>query len=97
VGLSYVGDGRPARVDGVLVQPELEWVVLGGAGAPGQALLRSFSPQTRHHVVAAGSGRVTAYAYDSQGRLVQTATGRHGTVDAPIAPHGFTIVLAPPA
>ena len=91
---SYVGDGRSARMDGVLLQPELEWVILGGSGGRGQALLRSFATRTRHTVVAVGSGPVTAYAYDRQGRLVATATGGHGQVDAPVAASGFTIVSA---
>jgi YD repeat-containing protein len=92
--MSYVGDGRPARLDGVLLQPELEWVVLGAPGSPGQALLRSFAPDVRHQVIDAGSGHVTAYAYDRQGRLVGTATGRKGRVNAPVAPSGFTVVRA---
>ncbi|WP_426562107.1 hypothetical protein ACPPVT_16455 [Angustibacter sp. McL0619] len=92
LNMSYVGDGRPARIDGVLLQPELEWVVLGGSGARGQALLRSFSPNPRHKVITVGSGHLTAYAYDRQGRLVDTASGAHGRVDAPVAPFGFTIV-----
>ena len=95
VTMSYVGDGRPARVDGVLVQPELEWVVLDGPGTRGQALLRSFSPHARRKVIAAGHGSITAYSYDQQGRLIGTASGRHGTVDAQIPPMGFTLVIAP--
>jgi hypothetical protein len=94
LSMSYVGDGRPARMDGVLLQPELEWVVLGESGAPGQALLRSFSPTTRHKVVAVGSGLITAYAYDGEGRLVDTASGSQGQVNASVPPFGFTIVLA---
>ncbi|MFC6005758.1 hypothetical protein [Angustibacter luteus] len=92
--VTYVGDGRPARVDGALLQPELEWVVLGGSGAHGTALLRSFSPTTRHKLVSVGSGRVTAYAYDRQGRLVGTASGHRGRVEATVPPSGFTVVLA---
>jgi YD repeat-containing protein len=45
-------------------------------------------------VIDAGSGHVTAYAYDRQGRLVGTATGRKGRVNAPVAPSGFTVVRA---
>lgn len=92
VTASYVGDGRPARLDGVLLQPELEWVVLGGAGA-GQALLRNVGTHARHRVVDLGDGPVTAYSYDAQGRLLGTRTGAHGRVDAPVAVGGFTVVL----
>ncbi|WP_426594935.1 hypothetical protein ACPPVS_05030 [Cellulomonas sp. McL0617] len=91
--LSYVGDGRPARVDGVLLQPELEWVVLRGSGSQGQALLRSFADRPRHQSVTVGAGTIVAYAYDPQGRLVQTVVGSHGRVNAPVAPGGFTMVI----
>ncbi len=91
VTAAYVGDGRPARLDGVLLQPEVEWVTLGGPGG-GQALLRSFASVPRHHAVQLGSGPVTAYSYDAQGRLVSTAQGRGGHVDALVVAGGFTTV-----
>lgn len=91
---AYVGDGRTARIDGVLLQPEVEWATLGGAGGLGQALLKSFATHMRHKVMVLGSGHVTAYAYDRQGRLVATTTAAHGQVNAAVAPFGFTIVLA---
>ncbi len=92
VTASYVGDGREARVDGVLLQPELEYVVLGGSGS-GQALLRNAGTRPRHRVVELGGGTVTAYTYDDQGRLVGTTTGPGGRVDAPVVAGGFTVVL----
>jgi hypothetical protein len=92
LSMSYVGDGRPARVDGVLLQPELEWVVLTGPGSQGTSLLRSFSTTTRHKVVSVGRGHITAYAYDRRGVLVGTESGRRGQVNARIAPYGFTVV-----
>ncbi len=91
VTAAYVGDGRPARLDGVLLQPEIEWVTLGGPGG-GQALLRSFASRPVHQVVHLGGDAVTAYSYDAQGRLVGTAEGGHGSVDAPVAAGGFTTV-----
>jgi hypothetical protein len=94
VTASYTGDGRPARLDGVLVQPELEWVTLDGRDGGGQGLLRSFATRTRTKVVHVGSGAVTAYTYDDQGRLVTTSTGVAGRVDARVAAGGFTIVTA---
>ncbi|MGA8113198.1 MAG: hypothetical protein WCA46_06020 [Actinocatenispora sp.] len=92
VRASYVGDGRPARLDGVLLQPEVEWVTLGGAGGSGQALLRSFATRPRHQRVQLGTGAVTAHSYDGHGRLVATTRGAHGSVDAPLAAGGFTVV-----
>jgi hypothetical protein len=81
-----------ARLDAVLVQPEVEWLVLGG-GRGGQALLRSFarSPRTRA-VTLEGTGPARARAYDQRGRLVTTVTSASGTVAAPVAPGGFTLV-----
>src|SRR6266545_522750 len=88
----HVGDGAVARLDAVLVQPEVEWLVLGGGGG-GQALLRSFarSPRTQA-ITLEGTGPTTALAYDQRGRLVATATSASGTVAAPVAPDGFTVV-----
>ena len=89
---AHVGDGAVARLDAVLVQPEVEWLVLGGGGG-GQALLRSFarSPRTQA-ITLEGTGPTTALAYDQRGRLVATATSASGTVAAPVAPGGFTVV-----
>jgi hypothetical protein len=88
---AYVGDGREARLDGVLLQPELEWVTLGGTGG-GQGLLRSFASKPRHQVIHLGSGSVTARSYDAQGRPVGTTTGGQGRVDASVVAGGFTTV-----
>jgi len=89
---AHVGDGPVARLDAVLVQPEVEWLVLGGGGG-GQALLRSFarSPRTQA-ITLEGTGPTRALAYDQRGRLVATATSASGTVAAPVAPDGFTVV-----
>jgi len=38
---AYAGTGPEARLDAVLVQPEVEWLVLGGSGG-GQAVARSY-------------------------------------------------------
>ena len=89
---AYAGDSPVARLDAVLVQPEVEWLVLGG-GSGGQALLRSFarSPRTRA-VTLEGTGPTTARAYDQRGMLVAAVTSASGTVAAPVAPGGFTVV-----
>ncbi|MBA2713063.1 MAG: hypothetical protein H0U55_05855, partial [Rubrobacteraceae bacterium] len=89
ISSAYVGDGRPARLDALLVQPEIERLLLTGE-VGGQGLLRSWSDERRVTRVAMGSGEVTAYAYDQRGRLVETAEGAAGTVAAPVAPGGFT-------
>jgi hypothetical protein len=83
-----------ARLDAVLVQPEVEWLVLGGGGGGGQALLRSFarSPRTQA-ITLEGTGPTRARAYDQRGQLVATATSASGTVAAPVAPGGFTLVI----
>jgi hypothetical protein len=89
---AYAGDGAVARLDAVLVQPEVEWLVLGG-GSGGQALLRSFagSPRTRA-ITLEGTGPTTARAYDQRGMLVAAVTSASGTVAARVAPGGFTLV-----
>lgn len=89
---AYAGASPPARLDAVLVQPEVEWLVLAGSDG-GQALLRSFarSPRTQA-ITLQGTGPARARAYDQQGRLVATVTSASGTVAAPVAPGGFTLV-----
>jgi hypothetical protein len=85
-------DGPPARLDAVLVQPEVEWLVLGGSDG-GQALLRSFarSPRTQA-ITLQGTGPTTARSYDPRGVLIAAVTSRSGTVAAPVASDGFTLV-----
>jgi hypothetical protein len=88
---AYAGAGPAARLDAVLVQPEVEWLVLGGAGG-GQALARSFA---RHREVRAldlaGDGPASARSYDRAGRLVEVATSPDGHLRVPVAPGGFTV------
>lgn len=88
----YRGDGTPAQLDALLVQPEVEWLVLSGdTGA--QALLRSASHrwQTRE-LTLPGTATVVARAYDRHGRLAREVVGTDGVVAAPVAPGGFTTV-----
>nr|MBA3423944.1 hypothetical protein [Rubrobacter sp.] len=87
---SYVGDGRPARLDALLVQPEIEQLLLAGETGS-QGLLRSWADERRvEQVSLESSGGTTAYAYDGRGRLVETVRGSSGTVQAPVEPGGFT-------
>ena len=88
---AYAGTGPEARLDAVLAQPEVEWLVLGGSGG-GQAVARSFA---RHREVRVldlpGSGPATARSYDGTGRLVEVATSPGGRLRVPVAPGGFTV------
>jgi hypothetical protein len=91
------GPGNPEGVprwvslDALLVQPEVEWLVLGGA-AGGQALLRSFAAAPRVRAVdLPGTGPATARSYDPAGRLVAVVTSPGGRLRAPVAPGGFTV------
>jgi hypothetical protein len=88
---AYAGSGPEARLDAVLVQPEVEWLVLGGAGG-GQALARSFA--TRREVRTldlAGGGPASARSYNPAGRLVEVVTSPDGHLRVPVAPGGFTL------
>ncbi|MDP9269886.1 MAG: hypothetical protein M3P14_02710 [Chloroflexota bacterium] len=88
---AYVGDGRPARLDALLLQPEIERIVLSGAGGS-QGLLRSWSTARRLAAVSAGAGSLIAYAYDADGRLVETMSGT-GDLAVPVEPYGFTYLV----
>ena len=87
---AYVGDGAPVRLDALLVQPEIERLLLSGDGGQ-QGLLRSWATQRRLASVDAGTGGSTAFAYDADGRLVETVSGT-GTLAVPVEPYGFTYV-----
>ena len=88
---SYAGTGPEARLDAVMVQPEVEWLVLGGSGG-GQAVARSFARHREVRVVdLAGSGPASARSYDRSGRLVEVATSSGGHLRVPVAPGGFTV------
>ena len=88
---SYAGTGPEARLDAVMVQPEVEWLVLGGSGG-GQAVARSFARDREVRVVdLAGSGPASARSYDRTGRLVEVTTSPGGHLRAPVAPGGFTV------
>jgi hypothetical protein len=82
----------PTAYDATIVQPEVEWLLLGGGGG-GQGVLRSFSTtrETRS-VTLPGTGPITARSYTTSGRLVSVVTSTTGTVEAPVAPRGFTVV-----
>ncbi|MGZ8527748.1 MAG: hypothetical protein ACXWWR_03055 [Candidatus Limnocylindrales bacterium] len=85
---AYVGDGAPVRLDALLVQPEIERLLLSGDGGR-QGLLRSWATQRRFATLDAGTGGLTAFAYDANGRLVETMHGT-GSLAVPVEPYGFT-------
>jgi YD repeat-containing protein len=87
---AYVGDGEPVRLDALLIQPEVERLLLTGGGGR-QGVLRSWAAQRRLVTVDAGTGGLTAYAYDALGELVRTVHG-NGPLAVPVEPHGFTYV-----
>jgi len=88
---AYVGEGRAARLDALLLQPEIERLLLAGEGGR-QGLLRSWSTERRRTAVEAGPDGLTAYVYDAGGRLVETVSGT-GRLRVPVEPYGFTYLL----
>ncbi len=96
VTAAFSGRRGEARLDAVLLQPEIEWLVLGGDGGH-QGVLRSFSDRLRHQRVEMGDGgQPEARAYNDLGVLVRTVRGRSGVVVAPVLPGGFTVVTSVP-
>ena len=88
---TYAGTGPEARLDAVMAQPEVEWLVLAGSGG-GQAVARSFARHREVRVLdLAGSGPASARSYDRAGRLVEVATSPGGHLRVPVAPGGFTV------
>ncbi len=83
---------QTARLDAVLVQPALEWLVLGDDGR-GQALLRSFDQRPRRQAVTLdGVERVTAVAFDALGSRTWSTTTAGDTVTVRVPPGGFALV-----
>ena len=89
---AYVGHRAPVRLDALLLQPEIERLMLAGDGGR-QGLLRSWATQRRLAAVNAGAHRLTAYAYDARGHLVETVSGT-GSFAVPVEPYGFTYLLS---
>ncbi len=83
-----------ARLDAVLVQPALEWLVLADDGAGrGQAVLRSFDQRPRRQAVTLdGADAVTAAAFDALGNPTWSRTAAGDTITVRVEPGGFAVV-----
>lgn len=87
------GLDRPALIDAVLVQPEVEWLTLGSDSDAGTALVRSFATAPRRAEVAVpGTGRASVEIYDASGRLVYAHGSAEGSVSMVLPPGGFAVV-----
>ncbi|HET6634920.1 MAG TPA: hypothetical protein VFH77_07810 [Streptomyces sp.] len=85
--------GARARVDAVVVQPEVEHLVLTDGAEAGRALLRSFADDARTVAVTVpGRGAAHVAAYDGQGRLVSRTRSTARRVRVAVPPGGFAVV-----
>ena len=86
------GQGDPAVLDAVMLEPLVTRLVLSGDGH-GTALLRSASEtEERAQVRVAGSGPARVNAYDGSGVLVDTSLSNATTVPVTVPPGGFVLV-----
>jgi hypothetical protein len=94
VELRYAGQaGHTIEVDGVFLEPVVESEVLGSADGS-QAVLRSFSADAESEPVQLAGAGLTVAVYDQHGRLRDTIHVTGNSVDAPVAPGGFTVVTS---
>ena len=92
VSSSYTGSGAAANLNGWLVQPEIETLVLTGSGRT-RALLRSFADRDTRSQLTVPTGRqATISVYDLSGRLRQRAQARGSLVSVPVGAGAFSIV-----
>ena len=92
--LEHTGGEQAVEVDAVLVQPALEWLLLGDAdGDAAQAVVKSFDDRFRTHRLALPvDGPVTAGSYDATGRLYEEYAGDGGFVAVRLPPGGFAVI-----
>jgi hypothetical protein len=89
--LSATATRGAASVDAALIQPLVERVVLGRAGAA-QALVHSFDDRTHSELLELpGGGVARVSSYDSAGRLESRSAQSGRQVRARVLPGGFTI------
>jgi hypothetical protein len=89
---AYTGNGTVADLNGFMVQPEFESLVLGN-GQGFRALLRSFATSPTTTVLGlSGYARSTISVYDGEARLVATGQASGKTALVQIEPGGFSVV-----
>ena len=92
VDVTYSGEpGHEIRLDAILLQPLVEWHVIGTSDAS-QALLRSFSRQPETQQVRLPSNGLLARSYDQSARLVGTTETRSRAISVTVPPGGFAPV-----
>ena len=86
------GDGDPAALDAVMLEPLVSRLVLSGDGH-GTALLRSASTTSeRTQVRVAGTGPARVQTFDGRGRQVASSVSTAQTVTVTVPAEGFALV-----
>lgn len=86
------GDGDPAALDALMLEPLVSRLVLAGDGH-GTALLRSASTSAeRTNVRVAGTGPARVQTYDGTGRPVASSVSTARTVNVTVPAGGFALV-----
>jgi hypothetical protein len=86
------GDGDPAALDAVMLEPLVSRLVLSGDGH-GTALLRSASTTSeRTQVRVAGTGPARVQTFDGRGRPVASSVSTAQTVTVTVPAEGFALV-----
>ncbi len=79
------------QLDAVIVQPALEWLVLG-TGGDGQAIVRSFDLKARTAAITVpGVAGLVATAYDAMGVATGSFSASGDTVTVTVQPGGFVV------
>jgi len=92
VSSSSTGSGTAANLNGWLVQPEVETLVLTGSGGT-RALLRSFADNDTSGEISIPPGaRATISVYDLNGRLRRRSQARGPQVSVPLGAGAFSVV-----
>jgi hypothetical protein len=86
--------GGPARVAGVAVQPDVEWLTLAERGTEhATALVRSFAEDDRPVEIAMpGAGPVRIAVFDCTGRVLARYPVVGDLVRVPVPPGGFVLL-----
>ena len=94
LAVTNVGPEQAVELDAMLVQPALEWLVLGDEDSgTAQAVVKSFDDELRVARLALPTqSEVTAESYDRTGRLFEERTAEGGFVQLPVPPGGFAVI-----